>query len=138
MSSSSPDVASSNTCTHAQPRFVLDLSPRRLRTAPGPLVRRAALGLLRVAGRLLSYRDDVSEPVLRSLQLLPRLHPNVAWELAEPIAQQVPLSCLPLQSLQLGTLGHWCISDAGRNDLAGAERTRPAFTISLGRRDPPI
>jgi len=52
-------------------------------------VQRAALGLLRVAGRLLAYREDVADALLASLQLLLRLHPNVAWELAEPIAQQV-------------------------------------------------
>lgn len=56
--------------------------------ATGPLVRRAALGLLRVAARLLAANDDVADALLRSLNLLPRLHPNVAWELAEPIAQQ--------------------------------------------------
>jgi hypothetical protein len=51
-------------------------------------VRRAALGVLRVAARLLAAQDDVADALLRSLNLLPRLHPNVAWELAEPIAQQ--------------------------------------------------
>lgn len=51
-------------------------------------MRRAALGLLRVAARLLAAQEDTAEALLRSLNLLPRLHPNVAWELAEPIAQQ--------------------------------------------------
>lgn len=54
----------------------------------GPLVRRAALGVLRLATQLLAAQDDVADALLRSLNLLPRLHPNVAWELAEPIAQQ--------------------------------------------------
>ena len=54
----------------------------------GPLVRRAALGVLRLAAQLLAAQDDVADALLRSLNLLPRLHPNVAWELAEPIAQQ--------------------------------------------------
>ncbi len=56
--------------------------------AAGPLVRRAALGVLRLATQLLAAQDDVADALLRSLNLLPRLHPNVAWELAEPIAQQ--------------------------------------------------
>lgn len=60
--------------------------------ATGPLVRRAVLGLLRVAARLLAAQDDVADALLRSLNLLPRLHPNVAWELAEPIAQQASSS----------------------------------------------
>jgi hypothetical protein len=51
-------------------------------------VRRAALGVLRLAAQLLAARDDIADALLRSLSLLPRLHPNVAWELAEPIAQQ--------------------------------------------------
>lgn len=68
--------------------LTLIMNPEVVKTA-NPLVQRAALGVLRVAQRLLPYKEDASEALLRSLQLLPRMNPNVAWELAEPIAVQV-------------------------------------------------
>ncbi len=60
--------------------------------AAGNLVRRAVSGLLRVAAQLLGSSDEVTAMVLRSLQLLPKLHANVAWDLAEPLSAQVQLS----------------------------------------------
>lgn len=54
-----------------------------------PLVARAALGLLRVCQRLLPYKEDTADALLRSLQLLLRLSPAAAWDLAQPIAAEV-------------------------------------------------
>ncbi|KAK9918480.1 hypothetical protein WJX75_004379 [Coccomyxa subellipsoidea] len=54
-----------------------------------PLVARAALGLLRVCQRLLPYKEMTADSLLRSLQLLLRLSPGAAWDLAQPIAAEV-------------------------------------------------
>ena len=54
-----------------------------------PLVTRAALGLLRVAQRLLPYKEGTGDALLKSLQLLLRLGPGTAWDLAQPIASEV-------------------------------------------------
>ncbi|EIE18029.1 Sec7-domain-containing protein, partial [Coccomyxa subellipsoidea C-169] len=54
-----------------------------------PLVARAALGLLRVCQRLLPYKEVTADSLLRSLQLLLRLSPGAAWDLAQPIAAEV-------------------------------------------------
>ena len=56
------------------------------------LVLQAALGLLRVCTRLLPYKYDVAEPLLKSMQLVLRLNSNVAWELAQQIAAEVTCS----------------------------------------------
>ena len=53
---------------------------------------RAALGLLRVCQRLLPYKEDTAEALLKSLQLLLRLSPAAAWDLAQPIAAEVSRS----------------------------------------------
>lgn len=60
------------------------------------LVARAALGLLRVCQRLLPYKPDTADALLRSLQLLLRLSPAAAWDLAQPIATEVSQpACTP-------------------------------------------
>ena len=59
-------------------------------------MRRAITGLLRVASQLLGRSDGTSAAVLRTLQLLPKLHPDIAWDLAEPMAAQVLLVLPPL------------------------------------------
>ncbi|KAI3425868.1 hypothetical protein D9Q98_007841 [Chlorella vulgaris] len=51
-----------------------------------PLVERAVTGLLRICQRLLPYKEDTAETLLRSLKLVIGLSPNVVWELAETIA----------------------------------------------------
>ena len=51
-------------------------------------MKRAALGLLRVSGRLLVYKEAAADALLDSLQLLPRLNTSVAWDLAPAIAAQ--------------------------------------------------
>lgn len=66
-----------------------------------PLVERAVTGLLRICQRLLPYKEDTAETLLRSLKLVIGLSPNVVWELAETIAIEVggrwgmPPSLLP-------------------------------------------
>ena len=50
---------------------------------------RAALGLLRVCQRMLPYKEDTADALLKSLQLLLRLSPAAAWDLAQPIAAEV-------------------------------------------------
>lgn len=67
------------------------LAPEAARSA-NPLVRRAALGLLRVCRRLLHYKADSAGALLRSLQMVLRLDPAVAWDLAPSIAEEVPFS----------------------------------------------
>ncbi len=69
----------------------------------------AALGLLRVCTRLLPYKYDVAEPLLKSMQLVLRLNSNVAWELAQQIAAEVNHSYC------------WCLS----------RRPRTACTVAL-------
>lgn len=64
------------------------LAPEHARSA-NPLVRRAALGLLRICRRLLHYRTDSAAALLRSMQMILRLDPAVAWELAAAIAKEV-------------------------------------------------
>ena len=54
----------------------------------GAQVARGALGLLRVAGRLLVYKEAAADGILASLQLLPRLNASVARDLAPPLAAQ--------------------------------------------------
>ena len=64
------------------------LAPETVRT-PNPLVRRAAVGLLRICRRLLHYKADSADALLRSMQMVLRLDPAVAWDLAPAIAEEV-------------------------------------------------
>lgn len=59
-------------------------------------MKRAALGLLRVSGRLLVYKEAAADALLDSLQLLPRLNTSVAWDLAPAIAAQARARARPL------------------------------------------
>uniref|UniRef100_A0A061R742 Arf guanine-nucleotide exchange factor gnom-like isoform x1 n=1 Tax=Tetraselmis sp. GSL018 TaxID=582737 RepID=A0A061R742_9CHLO len=54
-----------------------------------PIAERAVLGLLRVCQRLLPYKEDMSDELLRSLHLIFRLDPKVAEDLAEVITAEV-------------------------------------------------
>ena len=49
----------------------------------------AALGLLRICTRLLPYKESSAEALLKSLQLVLRLDPHVAWDLAQQIAAEL-------------------------------------------------
>ncbi|KAL0041048.1 hypothetical protein WJX77_003321 [Trebouxia sp. C0004] len=57
--------------------------------AANPLVARATLGLLRICTRLLPYKESSAEALLKSLQLVLRLDPHVAWDLAQQIATEL-------------------------------------------------
>lgn len=54
-----------------------------------PLVERAVLGLLRVCQRLLPYKEEIADELLRSLHLIFKLDPTVAEELAVVITGEV-------------------------------------------------
>jgi len=49
----------------------------------------ATLGLLRICTRLLPYKEASAEALLKSLQLVLRLDPHVAWDLAQQIATEL-------------------------------------------------
>mmetsp|Transcript_17390 Transcript_17390/g.52068 ORF Transcript_17390/g.52068 Transcript_17390/m.52068 type:complete len:1953 (-) Transcript_17390:228-6086(-) len=83
------------------------MSPERA-TVAGDLVRRAVSGLLRVAGLLLGAGEEITGMVLRSLQLLPKLHANVAWELAEPLSAQT-LDLVSVAGPRIHSAGGWRI-----------------------------
>ncbi len=74
--------------------------------ASNPLVERSAFGLLRVCRRLLPYKEDVAEELLKSLKLICRLNANVAWELAEPISAEV-LALLKASAGYIKTADGW-------------------------------
>lgn len=61
-----------------------------------PLVERAVLGLLRICQRLLPYKEDTADTLLRSLRLVIGLASAVSWELAERIAGEVGHLTAPL------------------------------------------
>ena len=49
---------------------------------------RAALGLLRVVGRLLAYKEG-ADGLVDSLQLLTKMRTQLAWDLAPKVTAQV-------------------------------------------------
>ena len=49
---------------------------------------RAALGLLRVVGRLLAYKEG-ADSLVNSLQLLPKMRTQLAWDLSPKTTAQV-------------------------------------------------
>lgn len=55
----------------------------------GALVAAAAVGLLRLCQRLLPCKPEAAEPLLRGLQLVPGLDPEVAWLNATVIAAEM-------------------------------------------------
>eukprot|EP00271_Cylindrocystis_brebissonii_P013215 TRINITY_DN32894_c0_g1_i1.p1 TRINITY_DN32894_c0_g1~~TRINITY_DN32894_c0_g1_i1.p1 ORF type:complete len:1612 (+),score=297.74 TRINITY_DN32894_c0_g1_i1:164-4837(+) len=57
--------------------------------APGLLVEKAVLGLLRICQRLLPYKEELAEELLRSLQLIQKLDAKVADVLCERITREV-------------------------------------------------
>ena len=64
------------------------LAPENARDA-NSLVRRATTGLLRVCRRLLHYKAESSASLLKSLQMVRKLDPEVAWKMAPDIAEEV-------------------------------------------------
>ena len=57
--------------------------------APGALVERAVIGLVRVCQRLLPYKEALAPTLLQSLQLLFKLHPRVAEAMLERISREM-------------------------------------------------
>jgi hypothetical protein len=57
--------------------------------SPSPLVEKAVLDLLRVCQRLLPYKEDLGDELLKSLQLVLRLDARVADAYAERITQEM-------------------------------------------------
>ena len=53
------------------------------------MVLQATLGLLRICTRLLPYKEASAEALLKSLQLVLRLDPHVAWDLAQQITTEL-------------------------------------------------
>lgn len=56
---------------------------------PSPLVEKAVFGLLRICQRLLPYKEELGEELLRSLQVILKLDARVADTLCERITQEV-------------------------------------------------
>ncbi|KAG0564739.1 hypothetical protein M758_8G130600 [Ceratodon purpureus] len=56
---------------------------------PGLLVEKAVFGLLRICQRLLPYKEELAEELLRSLQLILKLDARVADAFCERITQEV-------------------------------------------------
>ncbi|CAL0301460.1 unnamed protein product [Lupinus luteus] len=56
---------------------------------PCPLVERAVFGLLRICHRLLPYKENIADELLKSLQLLLKLDAHVADAYYEQITQEV-------------------------------------------------
>jgi brefeldin A-resistance guanine nucleotide exchange factor 1 len=56
---------------------------------PGLLVEKAVFGLLRICQRLLPYKENLAEELLRSLQLILKLDARVADAFCERITQEV-------------------------------------------------
>lgn len=57
--------------------------------SPSPLVEKAVLDLLRVCQRLLPYKEDLGDELLKSLQLVLRLDARVADAYAERITREM-------------------------------------------------
>lgn len=55
----------------------------RGRAMDAAVVVKAAVSILRLTRRLLPYRPDFAEPLLRALQLVPGLAPEAAWDNAQ-------------------------------------------------------
>eukprot|EP00850_Spirogloea_muscicola_P004010 SM000017S02750 [mRNA] locus=s17:5236:10862:- [translate_table: standard] len=58
-------------------------------TAPGPLVEKAVFGLLHICQRLLPYKEELADELLRSLQLILKLDARVADAFCERITLEV-------------------------------------------------
>ncbi|GMI99253.1 ENDOPLASMIC RETICULUM MORPHOLOGY 1, GNOM-like 1 [Hibiscus trionum] len=59
------------------------------KAVPCTLVEKAVLGLLRVCQRLLPYKENITDELLKSMQLILKLDARVADAYCEPITQEV-------------------------------------------------
>ncbi|WIA18254.1 hypothetical protein OEZ85_009722 [Tetradesmus obliquus] len=93
----------------------------------GTLVAAAAVGLLRLCQRLLPCKPEAAEPLLRGLQLVPSLDPEVAWLNAEVIAAEM-LALVQVASPHIKAQWAW----ASACNLIKMTSVRPeAFPVSL-------
>eukprot|EP00878_Enallax_costatus_P015929 GHUV01016699.1.p1 GENE.GHUV01016699.1~~GHUV01016699.1.p1 ORF type:complete len:757 (+),score=260.66 GHUV01016699.1:586-2856(+) len=93
----------------------------------GNLVAAAAVGLLRLCQRLLPCKPEAAEPLLRGLQLVPNLDPEVAWINAEVIAAEM-LALVQAASPHIKAQWAW----ASACNLIKMTSVRPeAFPVSL-------
>ncbi len=100
------------------------------------LVARAALGLLRVCQRLLPYKEDTADALLRSLGLVLRLRPSAAWELAQRLATEARAgptrarapACVPVPRRLAARPGRAAASGARCRRSEPALRAAPAVS----------
>eukprot|EP00775_Hariotina_reticulata_P002968 gene2968-3253_t len=93
----------------------------------GTLVAAAAVGLLRLCQRLLPCKPEAAEPLLRGLQLVPGLDPEVAWLNAEVIAVEM-LALVQVAAPHIKAQWAW----ASACNLIKMTSVRPeAFPVSL-------
>ncbi|KAF8061912.1 hypothetical protein HT031_004172 [Scenedesmus sp. PABB004] len=93
----------------------------------GALVAAGAVGLLRLCQRLLPCKPEAAEPLLRGLQLVPSLDPEVAWLNAEVIAAEM-LALVQVASPHVKAQWAW----ASACNLIKMTSVRPeAFPVSL-------
>jgi brefeldin A-resistance guanine nucleotide exchange factor 1 len=102
-----------------------------------PLVERAVAGLFRVCQRLLPYKEDTSEILLASLQLVVGLPQGSAWALAEVIATDV-LALVKSSGPYIRTEQDWrTIAALIRMTSVRPEAVPAAFeALSVACRDP--
>ncbi|KAK9841755.1 hypothetical protein WJX81_000904 [Elliptochloris bilobata] len=81
------------------------LSPEGPRGASA-LVARAALGLLRVCQRLLPYKEDTADALLRSLGLMLLVRQSTAWEISQRLATET-LALVSGSAAYIRTLHGW-------------------------------
>lgn len=116
---------------------------------PGLLVEKAVFGLLRICQRLLPYKEDLAEELLRSLQLILKLDARVADAFCERITQEVmvlvrensghiksPMGWRTVSSLLSITARHPEASDPGFEALSfimqdGAHLTPANYVLCL-------
>ncbi|KAH7404969.1 hypothetical protein KP509_15G051500 [Ceratopteris richardii] len=113
------------------------------------LVERAVFGLLRICQRLLPYKEELGEELLRSLQVILKLDARIAYTLCERITQEVmqlvkanarhiksPTSWKTVSSLLALTARHPEASDPGFEALSfimldGAHLTQANYVLFL-------
>lgn len=116
---------------------------------PCLLVEKAVFGLLRICQRLLPYKEDLAEELLRSLQLILKLDARVADAFCERITQEVmqlvktnakhirsPMGWRTVSSLLSITARHLEASEAGFEALSfimaeGAHLTQANYVLCL-------
>ncbi|CAI5458647.1 unnamed protein product [Closterium sp. Yama58-4] len=96
-------------------------------TAPTPLVEKAVFGLLRLCRRLVPYKEDVADELLRSLHLILRLDARLADVLCERITKEL------LLLVQAHAAAAAAATAAATATAAGFPSSFPASPGSLSR-----